>query len=522
MLPFLVEFGWKSALIAGAALLADRAMRGRPAAERVFVLRMAVLLLLALPFAMLLLPPVDLAWLPAPAAPVEVVETAAVSATPSVSAPPSPGAEIDFALFLYLIGAGAVMLHLALGIAILHRWTRRAVPVSGPAWQAALVRVTAPLRRPIRLLVSGEIATPISWGIAPAWILIDPATLERPAQAEAVLAHEVAHIRRFDWPMLVAARIAVAPLWFNPLVWLLCRTLARRGETAADEAAVRRIERADYAEALLTFATAPATRAAATGMALWPNALAERIAHIAVHRHRRGSRFIPAAALACVAVAAPPLAAAKLVQAVPGSVRDSQRLPGRVALVPGHATSSTMPRLTATGTRGQPDTEVAAIEPVATVQRRASEVGRAQAVPMPQPVVQVVAVPQVVAAPGSTSIIGRDGSIVSASPNGTSIIAGRPETQPSQDLPADVRRAIEEGARAAEQGARAAVQGRWNAAQSMRVSAAGLRETAANFERSMGDPGLPQDTLNSYRNAARSMREQAAKLEAQANELSGS
>lgn len=141
---------------------------------------------------------------------------------------------------------------------------------------------------------------------------------------------------------------------------------------------------------------------------------------------------------------------------------------------------------------------------------------------MPQPVVQVVAVPQVVAAPGSTSIIGRDGSIVSASPNGTSIIAGRPETQPSQDLPADVRRAIEEGARAAEQGARAAVQGRWNAAQSMRVSAAGLRETAANFERSMGDPGLPQDTLNSYRNAARSMREQAAKLEAQANELSGS
>jgi len=325
MLQTLIGLGWKSAFIAALALLADRAMRGRPAAERVFVLRVAVIALLLLPVAVMLLPSVEFALLPAPEAVVATARTHAI-APAAPAALPDAEAAIDLFGLLYGLGAAAVMLHLAIGLSVLARWTRRGVHAGDAQWQAALTRGTVQLRRPVRLLVSDHIATPISWGIAPAWILIDRVTLARKAQADAVIAHEMAHVRRFDWPMLVAARIALALLWFNPLVWMLSRALAHRGETAADEAAVRQIERADYAEALLSFATAPSARGMAVGMALWPDALAERITHIATHRYRRGSRVTPVVAITCFVVAAPLLAAARLVPAAPDTERQMERI----------------------------------------------------------------------------------------------------------------------------------------------------------------------------------------------------
>jgi beta-lactamase regulating signal transducer with metallopeptidase domain len=441
MLEMLIALGWKSALIAALALIADRAMRGRPAAERVFVLRIAVAALLLLPLAMLLLPSLDLALLPALEAVTEVARTPGAVAV----APVLPGVtetRIDPAGLLYAAGAAAVLLHLAIGIAVLVHWTRRGVEASEPGWQVALARGATGLRRPVRLLVSNDVATPISWGIAPAWILIDPVTLARTGQADAVVAHEMAHIRRFDWPMLVAARVAVALLWFNPLVWLLNRTLAHRGETAADEAAVRGIERADYAQALLSFAAAPAARGVATGMALWPNALAERITHIAMHRPRRGSRLIPAAALGCMVIAAPLLAAARLVPAAPAG--------GALAARP------TQPVVAPAGTDGVPsrtapadglvqtraaDIAASAAEPDHTIAAQASRPPADQpgspVASAPSPVVQAASAPA--PTPQPVRIVGQTGSSVVRTADGVTITAPPPlrlpVPPPGEDTP---------------------------------------------------------------------------------------
>ncbi|WP_423607348.1 M56 family metallopeptidase [Sphingomonas sp. MS122] len=458
MLPLLIELGWKSALIAGAALIADRMLRGRPAAERVFVLRLAIGLLLALPVAVLLLPSLDLAWLPAPVAPAPAVPVVAASAALPAALPPNP--RIDVAGLFYAGGVGAVMLHLALGIAILMRWTRRGAPVDGAEWTEAMTRATARLRRPVRLLVSRDVTTPISWGIAPAWILIDATTLERAGQADAVLAHEAAHIRRFDWPMLVAARIAVALFWFNPLVWLLARTLARRGETAADEAAVRGIERADYAEALLAFAAAPATRAAATGMALWPNALAERIAHIAMHRQRRGSRAVPVVALACVALAAPPLAAARLVHAVPAEPVSRTAWPDRVVSRPRPGTTAaartpSAERPVAAGIASSGVTNAPVAAPQAVIRPGTSGSGPVRVAAIAEPVQAAASAPQLAnaprPAPQEMRIVGQGGAEVVRNGDSVTITAARvaAPTPATEETPDWAKHAADEVSQAA-------------------------------------------------------------------------
>ena len=87
---------------------------------------------------------------------------------------------------------------------------------------------------------SPTVPSPLSWGWRRPVILIDPDTLAEPDEADAILAHEMAHVARRDWPVLMLTRIAAALFWFNPLVWLLEREVVQQAEEAADcEAAAR-------------------------------------------------------------------------------------------------------------------------------------------------------------------------------------------------------------------------------------------------------------------------------------------
>lgn len=82
------------------------------------------------------------------------------------------------------------------------------------------------------------------------------------ADADHVLAHERAHIRRGDpwWKMLGFVLLAVC--WFHPLMWVAYFFLCRDIEAACDETVIRgfsREERQGYAEALLRLSvTVPA------------------------------------------------------------------------------------------------------------------------------------------------------------------------------------------------------------------------------------------------------------------------
>ena len=300
----------KSSLVAALALSAVWLLGGRSPAERVTLLRAAVVLLLALPFIALLGPDLTI-WLAA--APVAApAGTFSLPAAGSAAAAPTftlPAVSTWLAL-AWVSGAVALVVRFGLGVLTLARWTRSGDLVSDPAWTAALARLaggSAP-----RLLANGRVASPLSWGVPPGVVLIGAAQLNQPRDAEAVLAHELAHIRRRDWLFLALSRVAVALFWFNPLVWLLQAELGRLSEEAADADALRHVEPEAYARTLLGMA-ADFTPGAATGMTGPARSLAKRITKVMTQRRPASPRpvamMIAVGALLAVAT---PLAAVEL------------------------------------------------------------------------------------------------------------------------------------------------------------------------------------------------------------------
>lgn len=329
---FFIEMAWKSALISGVALLLATALRRRTAGERSALLATAAALIVALPIITLLLPALPVVTSTVHEAPPVTLTPEMLAAIASAPAPRPAGVLDDptplFAL-LWAGGAAMVLARLFAGLWTLRRWTRAGEPVTHPAWRDALERTAAEagVNRPVRLL-RADVTAPLSWGALRPVILIDPDIAREPEEAEAVLAHEIAHVARGDWQVLILSRIAVAFFWFNPLMWLLERQIVREAEEAADARALLHVEPARYAQTLLTCAQQyTALRLPASGMA--DAALGQRVRAILERRLAAGApnpRWIRFAVLAVAAVAAP-IAALKPVEAVIKAVPPAPAVP---------------------------------------------------------------------------------------------------------------------------------------------------------------------------------------------------
>ena len=327
-LSFFAEMGWKSALIAGATLTLAYALRSRSAADRALVLRIGVAMLLLLPLIAIWLPALEIVAFaapePLPTGPYELPPELQLAAfAGAAGAAPEPTIWDDptpLVILAYLGGLAMVGSRLLAGLWTLHRWTRDAHPVTCPEWLAAFERVRWSVgdSDSVRLMVSEEVNSPLSWGWRRPVVLIDTDTLGQPDDAEAILAHELAHVARRDWPALMLSRVAATLFWFNPLVWLLEREAVQQAEEAADCEAAERVEPARYAETLLSWAQAntllPANSIAPSG-----NALGRRVKAVLDRRVRErpsGSAWTAIAMLMCLGIAAP-VAAMQLVAAEP-------------------------------------------------------------------------------------------------------------------------------------------------------------------------------------------------------------
>ncbi len=322
---FFIEMAAKSALICSIALLLAMALRNRAAADRSMVLRVGAGLLVALPLIDMAFPVLEIEAFAAPAAPFEGMSQAqidqlmAMAATmppvePTIWDDPTP-------LILILWGAGAlaVLARLGVGLVTLNRWTRSAEPVTDPHWLNALerARVATGASDRLRLMVGDKVPGPLGWGWRNPVILIDYDTYAEGEEADAILAHEVAHVARRDWPSLMMTRIATALFWFNPLAWTLARESIHQAEEAADAHAARSVEPTRYAETLLSWGQiGRGIGVPANSIAPGARALSRRVRAVLdaklLERSAR-SRFAMVAVLLCVGVAAP-VAALKLVE----------------------------------------------------------------------------------------------------------------------------------------------------------------------------------------------------------------
>src|SRR5437868_8854057 len=95
-LSFFVQMGWKSALIAGAALGLAYVLKSRAASDRATVLRIGVTMLLLLPLAALALPALQIEAFSAPEAPVAAAAPVP-AATPAVAPAPTTSSGYAYA-----------------------------------------------------------------------------------------------------------------------------------------------------------------------------------------------------------------------------------------------------------------------------------------------------------------------------------------------------------------------------------------------------------------------------------------
>jgi len=267
----------KSLAIAAIALLALRLTRSRSAAERSLIAHLGLLALVALPLATLVLPSLDM---PLPEAmrsqiaPIESVPARVSDAAPpatsdkpvasnfQVASPATTSPQVAPGLralvpYAYAVPVLALLL---LTIAALFRLVRlraEAEVLVDPVWLSALAHAQRRMghKSGTALLISETLPSPISWGLARPTILLSVDALAASDEAEAIIAHELAHVAAFDWLKLMLARVATAIHWFNPLAWRLAREAHQLREEAADDMVLdAKIAAPDYAQLLVRVA----------------------------------------------------------------------------------------------------------------------------------------------------------------------------------------------------------------------------------------------------------------------------
>jgi TonB family protein len=108
------------------------------------------------------------------------------------------------------------------------------------------------VQRLVRLAESSTVAVPIVVGWLKPIVVIPTATLSHlaPAQVEALLAHELAHVRRHDYLINLLQSAVETLLFYHPAVWWVSRRVRVEREHCCDDLAVTICDRVVYVRAL--------------------------------------------------------------------------------------------------------------------------------------------------------------------------------------------------------------------------------------------------------------------------------
>jgi HEAT repeat protein/beta-lactamase regulating signal transducer with metallopeptidase domain len=281
-LSFATEIIIKSLIIQAVALSALWFMRRTSAAVKHLYLSIALLIVLALPIAVLTIPSLNVGIVSLPVSLQQASSTVQPSGLPS-----EPVATMDRAsaageqtteehraaagtqsldrggragllrplITAWAIGTGGLLLWLFGGLLYTFWLSSKAMMIKGGGLITLLKEAQEQigLARRVTLLETDRIKVPVVFGVSrPRLMLPSQAKLWPRERLRAIFIHELGHVKRHDILFLFLAKLACAMYWFNPLVWIMERNLFLASECACDDLVIaRHFEPADYAEHLM-------------------------------------------------------------------------------------------------------------------------------------------------------------------------------------------------------------------------------------------------------------------------------
>jgi beta-lactamase regulating signal transducer with metallopeptidase domain len=250
---------WQGAVVAMALALVLRLLRRAPAQARYLAACFAMALMIVLPVAAVRGPEVIPWAVPAPRARDPQPPRAEEPADPEVYSTPAlrPWQTRIVPIFpaivgLWMTGAGVLSLRLLGGWVLARQWVRRDTRPLVCPWIDRL-KERMGLRRAVALLESARVEVPMVVGWLRPAILVPVAALSglTAPELEAILAHELAHIRRHDYLVNVLQCVVEILMFYHPATWWITRVIRREREHCCDDMAVAAsCDRLTYARAL--------------------------------------------------------------------------------------------------------------------------------------------------------------------------------------------------------------------------------------------------------------------------------
>jgi bla regulator protein BlaR1 len=189
-------------------------------------------------------------------------------------------------------GVALRLLWLGLGAIRLRQLRHRSRPAPLTVDLAELCRAIAPAAV---VRTTTDLAQPVAFGWRHPIVLLPPhfETLSADAQ-QAVLCHELLHVRRRDWLGIVGEELLRAIFWFHPAMWWALEQVHLSREQVVDQLVMARTTaRRAYMEALLQFANAPNTARPAIAF-LRRRHLASRLRQLSKEPHMTRVRLVSA------------------------------------------------------------------------------------------------------------------------------------------------------------------------------------------------------------------------------------
>lgn len=214
----LVNFVWQGAIVGAVVALLLALLRGASARWRYAACTAGLALCLGLPLAHCLeLAPADAEF---------------------IGELPPLAEQMPALVTAWALGTALMLARLALGLVWVRRARRRSTPAPA-AWQARLDALARRLglKRAVPLRLLPGLVGPIALGTLRPCVLLPAALLSRlPVDLiEALLAHELAHVRRWDYLANLLQSAVEALLFFHPVVWWLSARMRHERELVADE-----------------------------------------------------------------------------------------------------------------------------------------------------------------------------------------------------------------------------------------------------------------------------------------------